>query len=48
MDTGKIGLSPEGTKAIRGVSDKANAAQGDRYTAVDHAKSLFVDTPLEH
>jgi hypothetical protein len=47
MDTGKFELSPEGAQAVRGVSDKANAAQGDpSYTTEDYAKSLFVDTPL--
>jgi hypothetical protein len=46
MDTRKVELPPKGTQAVRGVSDKANDAQGDRYTAEDHAKSLFVDTPL--
>jgi hypothetical protein len=43
MDTGKIGLSPEGIQAVREVIDKANAAQEGSYVE-DYVEALFADT----
>ena len=45
MEAGEIQLSLEDVQAVREVTDKANATQGDRYPEV-YMKSLYADTPL--
>jgi hypothetical protein len=47
MDAGRIEPSPKDVRVARGVTDKANAARGDRYPqAEDYMKSPFADIPL--
>jgi hypothetical protein len=40
MNTRKIWLSPEDVQAVRGVADKADATQGDRFTELVYVVPL--------